>query len=226
MPSSRHSGRSKARFGDLSGSAGVSRFAIVEAGDQAEALAYLAQQTAPDTMSPRVRNAAVKIIRNCDARDDICELTAIFEAVKNGDPQVAGLEDGMKYLSDNFFIDTFTSPDSALAECEDGACAGDCDDHAALCFALAGSLGFRVGLRAWGPKGSKGYQHVYCIALVPKEDEDEPYEFGLDTSADAGDSEAGWQPPEGNVLTAWMEPGDIDSDSNQPSSPKARISNR
>lgn len=203
-------GRNRSGFGDFTGGT-ISRFALVEANSQEDALEMLARQAAPDTMNPKVRNTAIKIVRSCDARDDICELTAIFEAVKNGDSQVKGLADGLKYMSDNFFTDTFIAPSDLLDECEDGACAGDCDDHAGLCFALAGALGFRVGLRAWGPKGSKGFQHVYAVALVPKEEEDEPYEFGLDTSADAGESSAGWQPPEGHVLTAWMEPGDVPS---------------
>lgn len=210
MPSASARKAQRHGFGDAAPQ--MRPFAVLDVDSQQEALLYLAEAAAPDSMDPRVRRAAVKIVRKCKSRDDLCELKALFNAVKYGDPEVDGLEDGLKYMSDHFFVDTFTKPGDVLAECEDGNCAGDCDDHAALVFVLGAALGFRMGLRAWGPKGSHGYQHVYAIALIPKEDETNPTEYGLDTSADAGDEdEAGWQPPAGNVITAWMEAGDIPS---------------
>ena len=78
----------------------------------------------------------------------------------------------------------------------------NCDDHTALIVALTGSIGFRCGLRAWGKARSKGFVHVYPVVLFPKLP---PYErtVGLDTTVP--EASVGWEPPRGNVLTAWLE---------------------
>jgi hypothetical protein len=187
-------------------------FALLDISTQEQALVQLAKLTAEDTFDPIVRRAAIKIVRKCKARDDVCELSALFEAVKHGDKQIPGLENGVKYMSDNFWVDGFVSPAQMLRDCEAGACAEDCDSQGALMAALAGSLGFRVGVRAWGPSGESGFAHIYAVAIVPKDEPDlsKCYEFGLDTSADVGDSHAGWQPDEGNVATAWITGDDFE----------------
>lgn len=173
----------------------------------------LAKQTAPDCSNPVLRRIAIKIKASagCKDRDDLCELRALFHAVKYGDPNVPGLENGLAYIADNADVDTFIAPSDLYNDCLDGACAADCDDHAAFVAALAANIGFQVGLRAWGESNSGGYQHVFAVALYPKEQSDwpdnGPLEYGLDTSADAGDEdEDGWQPPQGNVATVWIQP--------------------
>ena len=180
-------------------------FALLDVSTQEQALVTLAKLTAADTFDPIVRNAAIKIVRKCKARNDVCELKALFDAVKNGDPQIPGLENGVKYVSDNFWVDGFVSPAQMLRQCAEGSCGEDCDSQGALMAALAGSLGFRVGIRAWG-HNADGFEHIYAVAIVPKDEPDlsKCFEFGLDTSADVGDSHAGWQPQEGNVATAWI----------------------
>lgn len=76
----------------------------------------------------------------------------------------------------------------------------NCDDHGALIVALAGSLGFKVGLRVWGPTPAE-FVHVFAVACVPKRDPREV--IGLDTTVD--ESSVGWMPPSGSVMTAWLE---------------------
>lgn len=140
------------------------------------------------------------MVRGCGARDDACELEAIFEAVKHGTPYVKGLAKGLKYIADPRWADHFTAPYRVLDQCARGACAEDCDGHAALIAALAGSLGFKVGLRVWGETHSN-YVHVYAVAGLPKR---EPRDtVGMDTTVP--DSSVGWEPPNGAVLTAWLE---------------------
>lgn len=300
---------------------------------------------AQDAVDPDVRAAAVKITAGCKDRDDLCELTAIFEAVRHGTPHIPGLHRGLKYMADNFHVDQFWAPARLLKEIKRGNAAADClplatkvviavdglpsarrdvaigavspgdlilsigetwtrvtnywdkgplptldftldngttlrcsgghrlicadasellagevtvgvrlmtgtapyhgamvtavtpgptvaccdieteahrfylpetdlvvhncDDHAMFTATLAASIGYRVGLRAWGQHGSRDFQHVYAFALVPKEaPEAETYEFGLDTSADVGDPHAGWQPPKGHALTGLIEESD------------------
>lgn len=176
------------------------RLSVFGVETQREALQQLAELAQRATVHPLVRETAMQITAECPARDDSCELEAIFNAVKHGDPRVRPLRKGVRYVADPRWADHFTAPHRLLKQCARGACAGDCDDHAALIVALAGSLGFVMGLRVWGPSHSN-YVHVYAIAGVPKRDPREV--LGLDTTVD--DSTVGWEPPSGAVLTAWLE---------------------
>jgi transglutaminase-like putative cysteine protease len=105
------------------------------------------------------------------------------------------------FFGDSRYADQFTGPARMLEECAQGSCAGDCDDHAALVAALAGAVGFRSGLRAYGPKNKNGYSHVYAVAYVPKR---HPTDLvALDTTVPHAD--VGWQPPKGRVMTAVID---------------------
>lgn len=164
-------------------------------------LAKLAYRAIP---TPVIQKAAKQITADCDSRDDRCELDAIFNAVKHGDSRIRGLEKGLRYVADPRRVDLFTRPDKLLSEfCEENACSGDCDDHSALIASLAGAIGFKVGLRAWGPGTSPRGEltHVYAVAGFPKRNPKEA--IGMDTTVD--ESELGWEPPNGHVITAWIE---------------------
>ncbi len=177
-------------------------FALRDVSSQKQALALLAQVTRRATSNPIVVHIARQIVQDCPTRDDECELQAIYDAVKRGDKRIKALSKGVRYVSDPIDADYFLAPQKMIAACLDGACAGDCDEHAALSAALAGAVGFRTGLRAWGPKGRKNYEHVYSCAAADKLDPAEnPREWlGLDTTVDyAG---VGWDPPSGRWLTA------------------------
>lgn len=170
---------------------------------QEESLEFLRDVTRKSMTNPAVRSAAVKLTSRCDARDDLCEVEAVFNAVKEGDDAVKGLERGVRYVSDPRPMDHFTAPARLLRDCADGACAEDCDGHAALICALLGSVGFRVGLRAYGKKGqNKSYDHVYAVVALPKHGAVKQI-VGLDTTVPS--SEVGWEPPKGHVLTAWID---------------------
>lgn len=168
-------------------------------------LAALAYRSIP---SPQIQLAAKQLTADCTARDDSCELEAIFNAVKHGDARVAPLAKGLRYVADPRRVDFFTAPKRLMELCEQGGCGGDCDDHAALIAALAGAVGFKVGLRAWGPSKRQDGEltHVYAVAMLPKR---QPADIsawevvGLDTTVP--ESFVGWQPPPGHVITAWVE---------------------
>ena len=108
---------------------------------------------------------------------------------------------GLKYMSDPRWADFFTAPSRMLKDASmNGYAAGDCDDHGALICALLGSLGFLVGLRAWGREKGE-FTHVYAVVAMPKIS---PTELvGLDTTVE--ESEPGWEPPKGHVLTALLD---------------------
>lgn len=178
------------------------RVSVFEVNGQKKALEELAKLVEKSTVDPIVRNAALQLTNDVPQRDDEGEVEAIFQAVKSGDDRVSGLERGLKYMSDPRWADFFTAPSRTLKQmaADPGLAAGDCDDHAGLIAALLGSLGFVVGLRAWGR--SKGeFTHVYAVVGLPKLN---PTQFvGLDTTVD--ESEVGWEPPKGHVLTAVLD---------------------
>ena len=174
-------------------------FRVVDVSTQRQALIQLAQLAQKSILHPLVKESAIQIVRSCQSRDDACELEAIFNAVKYGDPRVKPLKRGFKYIADPRSTDAFTAPYRNLQMCMRGACGGDCDDHAALICALAGAIGFKTGLRAWGPKG-EDFEHVYAVVGVSKRNPTRA--VGMDTTVD--ESSVGWEPPPGEVLTAWL----------------------
>ena len=187
-------------------------FRLEEVTTQAQSLARMAKLIAtgmsdPKT-APQIIKAARTIVSDCDARDDQCEAEAIYEAVKHGTDKVPGLEKGLRYVSDPRTFDYFSSAARSLKACRDGSCAGDCDDAAILVCSLLVALGFKAGIRAWGPKvGVQQYEHVYCVVALPKHG---PWPtnysgHGMDTTVD--DAYVGWEPRRGAVLTSWIEEG-------------------
>lgn len=179
------------------------RFSLYE-GDQKKALVQLATLARNDSIKPEVFTAARQIVQSCDARDDHCEIHAVYDAVKTGTPLVPGLESGVRYSADPNYADHFTSPRRLLLQCRDGACAEDCDGQSALVASMLASLGFKAGLRAWGPKDRDDYVHVYAVVMTPKKPksgQDWDGYVPLDTTVVYP---AGWEPPSGRILTVWI----------------------
>lgn len=183
-------------------------FSVADVRSQRTALRRIVEFIQKGSIDPVIRRTAQRIVSDCDARDDLCELQAIYDAVKHGTDKVPALRNGFKYVADPQYADFYVAAKRSLTECLRGACAGDCDDHTILVGALAASIGFSVGARAWGPKSApRGhYAHVYPIVKIPKRG---PWPktytgHGMDTTVE--DSTIGWEPPSSpNVLTAWIE---------------------
>jgi hypothetical protein len=171
---------------------------------QKQSLEILAQIVAQASASEHVRRVANALVADCPARNDECELETIFKAVKHGDSRIKGLERGVRYVADPRYADFFTTPQRMLAECEAGVCAEDCDGQAALVASLCAALGFRVGLRAWGKNANLNeYEHVYAVVEMPKKGGDDTEVWGMDTTVPQSD--LGWEPPQGRVMTAWCK---------------------
>lgn len=118
------------------------------------------------------------------------ELQAVFNFVHANFP----------YVRDPKSVDQFKAAYVSLALCEEGACGGDCDDHAILVASLLGQLGFSVGAQAWGERESEGLKHVYAIAGWPKL---APVMYvPLDTTVDR---RMGWRPPPGFYKTVEID---------------------
>lgn len=145
----------------------------------------------------KVHAAALAIASDCEARDDMCEVEAVFNAVKTGTNKVRSLRRGVRYVNDPVRRDLFKRPDRLLTFCEEGACAGDCDDQAMLVTALLLNLGFHAGLRIFKPDGAKSFEHIYAVVQLPKLN---PKNWvGLDTTVPH--ATVGWEPEGGRTLT-------------------------
>lgn len=124
----------------------------------------------------RMRGYGLAITRACHARDDMCELKAIFDFVTHRNPQT-GITN-IRYTGDIRGKDTFQS---ALRTMEFGG--GDCDDHAQLNAVLAAVNGFKGKWRITSNTGAS-WDHIYYLAGVPK---NRPFQWiALDTTLGAG----------------------------------------
>jgi len=101
---------------------------------------------------PRMRQIGLAVTQVCRARDDRCELAAIFEFVKTN----------IRYTGDITQKDTFQS---AWRTLQLGG--GDCDDHAVVNAVLAMENGFETRFRITSNTGAT-WDHIYCLAAVPK----------------------------------------------------------
>lgn len=185
---------------------------------QLEALRKLGELTARSCTEWRVREAAIAITSSCrpprgqspDRQTSLCELQAIYHAVRDGNPWVKGMAEGVRYVADPIIRDFFVAPHKLLEACERGACGEDCDSQAALCAALAASIGFEVGMTAWGkpnnllsPEKRDSFQHVFCTVVFPKPGQaGERQSLCLDPTVPT--AEVGWKPPPGRTMTAWI----------------------
>lgn len=175
-------------------------FQIVNAKTQVAALMQMAHMVERAIPNPAIVKAARAITASVDARDDEGELEAIFDAVKTGTDAVPGLSTGVRYVADPRDTDYYVAPAKLLEFCADGACGSDCDEVSMLVCALAGAIGFPVGLRAYAPRKGTDFEHVYAVAAYPKNDPTTV--VGLDTTVPS--SSVGWEPPKGYVETAWL----------------------
>jgi len=112
---------------------------------------------------PRMRKIALKVTKNCPARDGECEARAIFQFVRKnvrytGD--VGNVKMGRSGPVEG--VDLFQS---AFRTLEFGG--GDCDDHTILNSTLLALNGINPRMRVTAPSGGS-WQHIYAVAGLPK----------------------------------------------------------
>lgn len=122
--------------------------------DRVKVLRWLVWQQHGGLRDPLMRRIGLMITRRCPARDDLCELRAIFDFV--ADPR------NVRYTGDIAHKDTFQN---ALRTLQFGG--GDCDDHSALNAVLAMENGFQTKFRITSNHGAT-WDHIYAMAGVPK----------------------------------------------------------
>jgi hypothetical protein len=162
-----------------------------------DALKSIVQLMVKGSTDETIRQVALALTRDCDSRDDLCEVTMIFEAVKHGDSRVPALRNGIRYLADPRYTDWYQAATKTLQ-----LGAGDCDDQTILVGALLTSIGFLAGARAWGKKPGD-YTHVYPVVALPKNGPAPENYFGTGLDTTVPQSDVGWEPRGGYILTAW-----------------------
>lgn len=178
------------------------KFQLADVDDSMGSLTRLLGFARKAKLDPIVRATAIQMVASCDARDDMCELQALYNSVKYGNANISGFEQGVKYVSDPDSADYFIAPPRLIDLCQQGACAGDCDDSSMLLASLAGALGFVSGLKVYKPVGKEDYEHIYAVAGFPKL---RPKKLlGLDATVPY--AEVGWEPPRGSGLTVLLDP--------------------
>lgn len=95
---------------------------------------------------PAIIQAAHSIIFLTPERDELAEVSAIFEYVR----------DSIRYVADVAGVETLTAPPMVLQRRT-----GDCDDQTALLCALFESVGYPTRLVMAG-YSSAMFEHVYC----------------------------------------------------------------
>ena len=102
---------------------------------------------------PRMRQIGLEVTQPCRARDDKCELAAIYHFTKTN----------VRYTGDITMKDTFQS---ALRTLQYGG--EDCDGHAVLNAVLAMENGFQTKFRITSNTGQT-WDHIFTLAGVPKQ---------------------------------------------------------
>lgn len=101
---------------------------------------------------PRMRAIGLEVTSGCRARDDMCELAAIYEFVKRN----------VRYTGDITDKDTFSTAWRTLQYGGE-----DCDGHSVLNAVLAMENGFQTKFRITSNTGAS-WDHIFTLAGVPK----------------------------------------------------------
>lgn len=100
----------------------------------------------------KVRSAATAAVYLQPEKDDLHEVNAIFESVR----------DGIRYVRDVLGVETIHTPDKVLE-----TQTGDCDDKSTLLCAMLESIGYqtRFVVAAYTLPGH--FEHVYAQVFIP-----------------------------------------------------------
>ena len=126
---------------------------------------------------PRIIEVARNIVMLAPPKDQLAEVVAVFEYVR----------DQIRYVADPLDVETLTTPDRLIDE---GA--GDCDDKSTLLATLLAAIGIDSEFVVTGYTDNTNYEHVYVLAYVSS----------VRVALDPCELQpAGWQPPRPTIYT-------------------------
>ena len=127
-------------------------------------------------LDPSNHTRVHRMISNCRARDDACELNALWAAWRAH----------VKYVADIRGVDTFRAAHRTWQ-----LAGGDCDDMTALVITDAKLIGFATAARVIAPNDPRHFEHIYPLVGLPK---NVPTQWiALDLTVD--EAYPGWEPP-------------------------------
>jgi len=101
----------------------------------------------------RVRGEALDLVATAPAFDELAEVRRVFQYVR----------DHVRYVRDVNGVDTLQTPTATLERMQ-----GDCDDKSLLLAALLESIGYATRFVVSATNPSRGANHVYLEAWVPR----------------------------------------------------------
>lgn len=122
-----------------------------------------------------IRQAATSTVFLTPEKDELAEIRAIFEFVR----------DRIRYVKDIYGVETLSTPDKTLE-----GMIGDCDDQTTLLAAMLEAIGYPTRFVIAGYSGSD-FEHVYLQVWV------QGHWIGLDPTEQ---HPMGWEPPDPTVI--------------------------
>ncbi len=123
---------------------------------------------------PDVNALAIKIVRDCEPKDYLCEVKALHKWVQN--------DKNIRYIKDTFGVEKFATVRRTLKQ---GA--GDCDCKSIVLSALAESIGHETRLVLVDGNMQGKFTHV-----IPQIKVDDVWKYAEVTKPDVA---FGWKPP-------------------------------
>jgi transglutaminase-like putative cysteine protease len=131
-------------------------------------------------LDPDMRAAAIGVVFQYPAQDDLAEACALYDYVR----------DCIRYVKDIAGVETLATPDKTLV-----MQVGDCDDQSVLLATMLEAVGYPTRFIVAGYNEPGVFEHVYLEALVGDEW----------IAMDPTEQEVlGWSPPE--PVAYWIEP--------------------
>lgn len=161
------------------------RFGMRSVETLGDRIALLREQVEHGLRDPEMRKLALEIASRCQARDDLCELEAIYRFN----------QERLRYTGDIASMDTFQTWRASL---EFGG--GDCDDHLVANATAAAHNGFTSIARVTTAGDSP--EHIYVVTAYPKLGPWNGRGIALDTTLPGG--RLGDEPP--NIRRYWDFP--------------------
>jgi transglutaminase-like putative cysteine protease len=116
-----------------------------------QTLGVMRQMVNVGKITPELRQAATSIIFLTPERDELAEVSALFEWVR----------DTIRYVKDVHDVETLSTPDKTLQ-----GKVGDCDDQAVLLATLLEAVGYPTRFVIAGYSSPQQVEHVYLQALI------------------------------------------------------------
>lgn len=140
-----------------------------------QTLAAMRQMVNHCKTDPQIRQAATSTVFLTPEKDEIAEVRAVFEFVR----------DRIRYVKDIYGVETLSTPDKTLE-----GMIGDCDDQTTLLAAMLEAIGYPTRFVIAGYSG-RDFEHVYLQVWI------QGHWISLDPTEH---HPLGWEPPDPTVI--------------------------